>query len=96
MPNEPDTGCFSVMSLASVRDASRALARFELLPVYDGNAGGIVAAIFEAAQAVQEYGCRFCAADVSDNSTHNFRRGIIAYFSPLRWSVNPSACEDLT
>src|SRR2546430_2565529 len=76
-----------------VRDPSGALARFDLLPVYDGNAGGVVAAIFEATQAVQEYGRRFCAADISDNSTHNIRSGIIAYFPPLRRSVTPSECE---
>src|SRR2546430_7013321 len=69
-----------------VRDPSGTLARFDLLPVYDGNAGGVVAAIFEAPQAVQEYGRRFCAADISDNSPHNFRWGVIAYFSPCRWA----------
>src|SRR6476661_1541795 len=76
-----------------VRDPSGTLARFDLLPVYDGNAGGVVAAIFEAAQAVQKYGRSFCAADISDNSTHNLRRGIIAYFPPLGSSVIPRAGE---
>ena len=86
-------GRFLGHQFGKVRDPSGAFARLDLLPVYDGNAGGIVAAIFEAPQTVQKYGRRFCAADISDNSTHNFRRGIIAYFSPLRWSVIPSACE---
>src|SRR6476661_4779621 len=86
-------GRFLGHETGQVRDPSGALTRFDLLPVYDGNAGGVVAAIFEPPQTVQEYGRRFCAADISDYSTHNFRRGIIAYFSPLRWSVIPSACE---
>src|SRR4029077_13336234 len=51
--------------------------------VYDRNAGGIVTAIFEPPQTVQKYGRRLCAADISDNSTHNFRKGIIAYFPPI-------------
>src|SRR5437879_3717625 len=81
-------GRFLGHQFGKVRDPSGTLARLDLLPVYDGNAGGIVAAIFEAAQAVQEYGGSFCAADISDNSTHNFRREIIAYFPPiaLHWT----------
>src|SRR5207244_6939354 len=66
-----------------VRDPSGAFARLDLPPVYDGNASRIVTAIFEPPQTVQEYRCRFCATDISDNYTHNFRRGIIAYFRPL-------------
>src|SRR6476646_1408192 len=76
-------GRFLGHQFGKVRDPSSTLARFDLLPVYDGNAGGVVAAIFEAAQAVQEYGRRFCAPDISDNSTHNFGRGIIAYIWPI-------------
>ena len=81
-------GRFLGHEFGQVRDPSGTFARFDLLPVYDGNAGGVVAAIFEAAQAIQEDGRRFCAADISDNSTHNFRRGIIAYFRPiaLHWT----------
>src|SRR6267154_4297016 len=86
-------GRFLGHQFGQVSDPSGAFARLDLLTVYDGDAGGIVTAIFEPPQPVQEYGRRFCAADISDNSTHNFRRGIIAYFSPLRWSVIPSACE---
>ena len=82
MPQLP-RGRFLGHQFGKVRDPSGAFARLDLFPVYDGNAGGIVAAIFEPPQTVQKYGRRFCAADISDNSTHNFRRGIIAYFSPL-------------
>src|SRR4029077_16826620 len=86
-------GRFLGHQFGKVRNPSGAFAGLDLFPVYDGNAGGIVAAIFEPPQTVQKYGRSFCAADISDNSTHNFRRGIIAYFSPLRWSAIPSACE---
>src|SRR6478672_1679591 len=86
-------GRFLGHQFGKVRDPSGAFARLHLLPVYDGHAGGVVTAIFEPPQAVQEYGRRFRATDISDNSTHNFRSGIIAYFPPLRWSVIPTACE---
>src|SRR6266446_1106060 len=86
-------GRFLGHQFGKVRDPSSAFARLDLFPVYDGNAGGIVTSIFEPPQTVQKYGRRFCAADISDNSTHNFRRGIIAYFRPVRRSVIPSECE---
>jgi hypothetical protein len=37
----------------------------------DGYARGIVSAIFEAAQAVQDKGYNFLGADISDNATHD-------------------------
>src|SRR2546423_8721099 len=76
-------GRFLGHQFGKVRDPSGTLARLDLLPVYDGNAGGIVAAIFEAAQRVQEYGGRFYAAQISNSSTHNFRSGTIPYFPPI-------------
>src|SRR6266446_5469443 len=76
-------GRFLGHQFGKVRDPSGAFPRFDLLPVYDGNAGGIVTAIFEPPQTIQKYGRRFCATDISDNSAHNFRREIIAYFRPL-------------
>src|SRR5438067_6357036 len=81
-------GRFFGHQFGKVRDPSGTLARLDLLPVYDGNTRGIVTAIFEPPQPVQEYGGSFCAADISDNSTHNFRREMIAYFPPiaLHWT----------
>src|SRR5205814_8410162 len=73
-------GRFLGHQFGKVRDPSGAFARLDLLPVYDGNASGIVTSIFKPPQTVQKYGRRFCATDISDNSTHNFRREIIAYF----------------
>src|SRR5205807_1797360 len=76
-------GRFLGHQFGKVRDPSGAFARLDLLPVYDGNASGIVTSIFKPPQTVQKYGRRFCATDISDNSTHNFRREIIAYFPPI-------------
>src|SRR5580765_1201872 len=86
-------GRFLGHQFGKVRDPSGAFARLHLLAVYNGNAGGVVTAIFETPQTIQKNGRRFRAADISDNSTHNFGSGIIAYFPPLRWSLIPSACE---
>ena len=35
-----------------------------------GDAGGVIAAIFEAPQAIQDQGNNFLRADVTDNSAH--------------------------
>src|SRR6266403_790995 len=81
-------GRFLGHQFGKVRDPSGAFARLDLLPVYDRNPGRIVTAIFEPPQTVQKYGRRFCVTYISDNSTHNFRREIIAYFPPiaLHWT----------
>src|ERR1700704_6136493 len=86
-------GRFLGHQFGKVRDPSGAFSRLDLLSVYDGNASGVVTAIFEPPQTIQKNGRRFRAANISNNSTHNFRSGIIAYFPPLRWSVIPSVCE---
>ncbi len=39
----------------------------------DGDAGGVVAAVFEAAQAFHDDGDAGFGADVTDDSTHNYR-----------------------
>src|SRR5205085_7622133 len=76
-------GRFFGHQFGEVRDAPRAFPRLDLPAIYDRDAGGIVTAIFETAQTVEKYGRRFLPSDVSDNSTHNFRREIIAYFWPI-------------
>src|SRR5437588_2838297 len=76
-------GWFLGHQFGKVRDSSGAFPRLDLLAVYDRDAGGIVTAIFEAAQTIEKDRRRFRASDVSDNSTHNFRREIIAYFWPI-------------
>ncbi len=53
-----------------ISDATGAFAGFHLIAVNDGDPGGIVAAIFEAPQTVQENGSRFRTANVTDNSAH--------------------------
>src|ERR1700730_17649323 len=64
-------GRFLGHQFGKIRDPSGAFACLHLLPVYDRDAGGIVATIFETPQTVEKYGRRFRASNISDNSTHN-------------------------
>ena len=64
---QPD-GVFQVAQLA--RGAPH---RQVMVAVQDRDAGRIVAAIFQAPQAVQNDRDRLPVPDVADNSTHNFR-----------------------
>ena len=54
-------------------DSPGALARFDVLAITDRNPGGIVAAIFEATQTVEQDGSCFRTSDVTDNATHEER-----------------------
>lgn len=66
-----------------IRDTSGAFSRLNLFAVYDGDAGGIVTAIFKAPQTIKKNGRRFRLPDVADNSTHKFRSESIAYSARL-------------
>src|SRR6266550_1675031 len=66
-------GRFLRHQFGKIRDPSGAFPRLDLLAIYDRDASGIIAAIFEAAEAVEKDGRRFRASDVSDNSTHILR-----------------------
>ena len=54
-------------------DASRQLAGLDPTSVQDRDSGGVVAAIFEPAQALHQNRCRFPRPDVPDDSTHRSR-----------------------
>ena len=56
--------------LSEFRDSPGAFARFDVLPINDRDAGGIVAAIFEAAQTIEQDGSCLRTSDVSNNATH--------------------------
>src|SRR3954447_7512474 len=56
--------------LGQVANSSGALPRLNIFAVDDSDSGGIVSAIFKAAEAVQEDGSRFRTTDVTDNSAH--------------------------
>ncbi len=56
--------------LAEIRDTAGAFARLDPFAVDDRDAGGIVAAIFQPAQTVQQDGPRFRAPDVANNAAH--------------------------
>ncbi len=53
-----------------IADSAGTFAGFHLIAVNDGDSRGIVAAIFEATQTVEENGGRFRTANVTDNSAH--------------------------
>ena len=69
MPNVP-VGGFSRHEFPERGDAPGALARFDVIAINDRDAGGIVAAIFEAAQTIEKDGRCLRPADVTDNATH--------------------------
>src|SRR5437660_4790809 len=56
--------------LAELGNAPSAFPRLDAIAVYDRDARGIVAAIFQPAQTIEEDGGRFRTSDVSDNATH--------------------------
>ncbi len=55
-------------------DASRALARLDMVTIDDRDAGGIIAAVFEPAQPIEQDGRGFRSTDVSNNATHKLGR----------------------
>jgi hypothetical protein len=56
--------------LSELRDAPGAFARFDVLTVNDRDAGGVVAAIFETTQTIEQDGSCLGTSDVSNNATH--------------------------
>src|SRR5437764_2567941 len=56
--------------LAELGDASGAFPGLNAIAVYDRDAGGIVAAIFKAAQTIEENGSGLRTSDVSNYATH--------------------------
>ena len=59
------------MDSSRLRQLAGGAANLQLAVFADhGDAGGIVAAIFEAAEPVQDQGYDFLRADVSDNAAH--------------------------
>ena len=67
---DPSTGRLGVEQQLQPGDLSLLLARFEA-PVHDGHARGVIAAVFEALEAVDEHWGGRARADVSDDSTHD-------------------------
>src|SRR3954465_11852171 len=53
------------------RNSPRALARLEMVAVNNGDAGGIVPAIFEAAEPIEQNRRRFLASDITNDSAHS-------------------------
>ena len=51
-------------------DPTGALARLDMIAINDGDAGGIVAAIFELAQPLDEDGDDLFRSDVANDSAH--------------------------
>jgi hypothetical protein len=49
------------------------------LVINDGNAGGVIPAIFEAAKPIQNQGDDFFRADISDDSTHGIISGGLGF-----------------
>ena len=57
--------------LFEIAELAGGAANFELASgIDDGDAGGVVAAVFELAQAFDDDGNNFLRADVADNSAH--------------------------
>ncbi len=69
MPWQPGAGR-SLRKLREVGDAAGAFAQVQVGSGERGDAGAVVAAIFEPAQAFDEDGFRFAMADVADDSAH--------------------------
>ena len=57
-------------------DAAGAFARLDMLAINDRDPGGIVTAIFEAAQTIEQDGRCFRTSDVSDNATHGLVKSL--------------------
>jgi len=55
---------------SQLSDSPGALARFDAIAVNDRNPRGIVTAIFQAAQPIEQDGSCLRTSDVSDNATH--------------------------
>ena len=53
-------------------DASRALASLDMVAIDDCHPGGIVTAVFQPAQTIEQNGRGFLFADVSDDATHGW------------------------
>ena len=59
--------------LRQIGDASRAFAGFDMVAVHNRHAGGVVAAIFEAAQTIEQDGRSLRSSDIANNSAHKLR-----------------------
>src|SRR5205085_4510660 len=84
-------GRFFRHQFREICNASGTFSRLDLFAVYDGDAGGIVTAIFKAPQTIEKNGRRFRLPDEADNSTHKFRSESIAYFKRLGRFTEPPA-----
>src|ERR1700738_2513761 len=58
---------------------ARALAGFDMIAVDDGDAGRIVAAIFQTAQPLEQNGARFRAPDVTNDPEHIERLKLVSW-----------------
>jgi len=63
-------GWFALNQLRQARDAARALAQLHHTVFHRRDARGVVPAIFQPAQTVQQDRSRFCIADISDYPAH--------------------------
>ena len=63
-------GRFPLNQLRQARDTARALAELHHTVFHRRDARGVVPAIFQSAQTVQQDGSRFCIADISDYPAH--------------------------
>jgi hypothetical protein len=63
--------------LFEIAQLARRATDFELaIGTYNGDAGGVIAAVFELAEAFDDYGDNFLATDVTDDTAHGrFLRG---------------------
>ncbi len=55
-------------------NAPHALADFDAAAIQRGDARGVIAAIFQPAQPIEEDGSRVCFADVANNAAHKARK----------------------
>ena len=59
--------------LAERRDPAGAFARLDAIAIHDGDARGIVTAIFQTAQPIEQDGSRLRTPDVTDDAAHDPR-----------------------
>ena len=65
------TGRLFVDQFRQRRDASGAFPRLDVIAVYNGNSGRVVATIFQTAQPIEQDGSSFSRSNITNNSTHN-------------------------
>ena len=65
-------GGLVAQEFGEIGDAAGAFAQMQVRPGQGGEPGAVVAAIFQAAQALDEDGFRFSLSDIADDAAHAY------------------------